>query len=84
LSAEESGRPILFLTHRVPFPPDKGDRIRTFHVLRHLARAGPVDLACLADEPVAPGTVEALRGLCRRVAVIEHGSRTRWLRRVPC
>lgn len=72
--------PVLFLTHRVPFPPDKGDRIRTFHVLRHLSRCGPVDLACLADEPVAAGTHEALSGLCRRVAVIEHRSSVRWLR----
>jgi len=39
-----------------------------------------VDLACLADEPVAPEALEALGGLCRRVAVIEHHSRLRWLR----
>lgn len=71
---------VLFVTHRVPFPPDKGDRIRTFHALRHLSGRGPVDLACLADEPLAPGAMEALRGLCRRVAVIEHRSRLRWVR----
>jgi sugar transferase (PEP-CTERM/EpsH1 system associated) len=70
----------LFLAHRVPFPPDKGDRIRTYHVLRRLSRRGPVDLACLADEPLAPGAEEALAGLCRRVAVVGHGSRLRWLR----
>jgi sugar transferase (PEP-CTERM/EpsH1 system associated) len=75
-----NGEPLLFLTHRVPFPPDKGDRIRTFHVLRHLSRQGPVDLACLADEPPAPGTQEALGALCRRVGIVAHGSRARWVR----
>src|SRR5262249_58396557 len=80
VSAFVGREPVLFLTHRVPFPPDKGDRIRTFHVLRHLSRQGPVDLACLADEPPAPGTHEALAGLCRRVAVVAHGSPTRWVR----
>ena len=30
-------RRLLYLTHRVPFPPDKGDRIRTYHTLRFLA-----------------------------------------------
>jgi sugar transferase (PEP-CTERM/EpsH1 system associated) len=79
-AADAAVGPVLFLTHRVPFPPDKGDRIRTFHVLRHLARRGPVDLACLADEPLAPGALEALAATCRQVAVIEHRSRWRWLR----
>ena len=44
--------PILYLIHRLPFPPDKGDRIRAFHVLKFLATLGPVHLATLADEPV--------------------------------
>lgn len=72
--------PLLYLTHRVPYPPDKGDRIRTYHTLRHLAQRGPVDLACLADEPPAPGAVQALRGLCRRVEVIDHHGWKRWAR----
>ena len=28
---------ILFLSHRIPFPPNRGDKIRSHHVLRHLA-----------------------------------------------
>ena len=43
---------ILYLTHRVPYPPDKGDRIRNYHILAWLARRASVDLACLADEDV--------------------------------
>ena len=28
---------ILFLAHRAPSAPDRGDRIRSFHVLKYLA-----------------------------------------------
>tara|TARA_B100001179_G_scaffold204072_1_gene166589 strand:- start:578 stop:1801 length:1224 start_codon:yes stop_codon:yes gene_type:complete len=39
----------LFLAHRVPFPPDRGDKIRSFHVLRALARLGPVHVGTFDD-----------------------------------
>ena len=29
---------LLFLAHRIPFPPDKGDKIRAWNIFRHLAR----------------------------------------------
>ncbi len=55
------GRPnLLHLTHRVPYPPDKGDRIRAFHTLRFLSRSVRVHLACLADEPVPADVILAL------------------------
>jgi sugar transferase (PEP-CTERM/EpsH1 system associated) len=64
----------------VPYPPDKGDRIRTFHLLRFLARHAAVHLACLADEPVPAGVAEALGRYCARVAVVRLGGWSRWLR----
>ncbi|MDB5308230.1 MAG: sugar transferase [Gemmataceae bacterium] len=70
---------VLYLTHRVPYPPDKGDRIRNFHLLRQMARRGRVWLACLADEEVAPGVTAELHRLCERVSVVPV-SRGRWLR----
>ncbi|WP_343525667.1 TIGR03087 family PEP-CTERM/XrtA system glycosyltransferase [Sphingomonas sp.] len=42
-------RDLLFLAHRVPFPPDRGDKIRSFHVLRHLARDWRIHLCAFAD-----------------------------------
>jgi sugar transferase (PEP-CTERM/EpsH1 system associated) len=73
-------RHLLYLTHRVPFPPDKGDRIRTYHTLRFLAARYHVHLACLADEPVPSGTIRELERLCDRLAIIPLESRRRWLR----
>jgi hypothetical protein len=40
---------ILFLAHRIPFPPDRGDKIRSHHILKALAALAPVHVACLAD-----------------------------------
>ena len=40
---------ILFLAHRIPFPPDRGDKIRSHHYLRALARIAPVHVACLGE-----------------------------------
>lgn len=41
---------ILFIAHRLPFPPDRGDKIRSHHILRHLAGLAPVHVATFADD----------------------------------
>jgi sugar transferase (PEP-CTERM/EpsH1 system associated) len=41
---------LLFLTHRMPFPPNKGDKIRSFNILKHLTKSHDVYLACLVDD----------------------------------
>jgi sugar transferase (PEP-CTERM/EpsH1 system associated) len=41
---------ILFLAHRIPFPPDRGDKIRSHHVLKRLAEIAPVHVATLAED----------------------------------
>jgi len=40
---------ILFLAHRVPFPPDRGDKIRSHHLLKALAGIAPVHVGCLGE-----------------------------------
>ncbi len=40
---------ILFLAHRLPFPPDRGDRIRSHHLLKALAKLAPVHVGCFAE-----------------------------------
>jgi sugar transferase (PEP-CTERM/EpsH1 system associated) len=41
---------ILFISHRIPFPPDRGDKIRSHHILKHLAKLAPVHVATFADD----------------------------------
>jgi len=57
-------RDILFLAHRIPFPPDRGDKIRSWHLIERLARLGRVHLACFADD--APDAAN-LAGLKERM-----------------
>ena len=71
---------ILFLTHRVPHPPNRGDRIRTYHMLRYLSQRADVSLASLADEPVSEETHRELNRLCVRVGIVPVEKRMRWLR----
>lgn len=40
---------ILFLAHRVPFPPNRGDKIRAHHLLKKLAQIAPVHVGCFAE-----------------------------------
>lgn len=42
---------ILYLAHRIPFPPNKGDKIRSFNEIKYLSRAHDISLAFLVDDP---------------------------------
>ena len=40
---------VLFLAHRIPFPPDRGDKIRSHHILKAIAELAPVHVGCLSE-----------------------------------
>jgi len=42
---------LLFLVHRIPFPPNKGDKIRSWNILEHLAGKYRVHVGCFVDDP---------------------------------
>ena len=56
---------ILFLAHRTPYPPNKGDKIRSFHLLSQLARAHDVTLLYFVDDPQDLNHTSILQSLCR-------------------
>jgi hypothetical protein len=58
---------LLFLAHRLPYPSDKGERIRAWHMLERLARDWEVDLGCLSDDPGDAAHLPILRRICRSV-----------------
>jgi len=43
--------PLLLLVHRIPYPPNKGDKLRSYRILRHLAERYRVFLATFVDHP---------------------------------
>jgi len=42
---------LLFLAHRIPYPPNKGDKIRSYHLLKHLSRNFRIHLGAFVDDP---------------------------------
>jgi sugar transferase (PEP-CTERM/EpsH1 system associated) len=70
---------VLYVTHRVPWPPDRGDRIRTWNILKFLSSRADVDLACLADEPAPEETIASLRRVTRRLAIVPHQGWSRYV-----
>jgi len=64
---------ILFLAHRVPFPPDRGDKIRAHHLLRFLARQNRVHVGCFTET----GADRAALGELADLAASHHAPRRR-------
>jgi sugar transferase (PEP-CTERM/EpsH1 system associated) len=60
---------IIFLVHRLPFPPDKGDKIRSYHLLRHLTARYKVHLGCFIDDVDDEKYLEEVESLCASAQV---------------
>jgi len=61
---------ILYLAHRIPYPPNKGDKIRSFNEVKYLSQHHHIDLVCLADEPDDLQYQANLEEYCQHVDVI--------------
>ena len=55
---------ILFLCHRMPYPPKRGGKIRPFNMIRHLARSHEVTVATLARTAQERADGEEFRRYC--------------------
>lgn len=55
---------VLFLVHRIPYPPNKGDKIRSYHVLKFLATRYRVHLATFIDDQADQQYVSTVQQLC--------------------
>ncbi|HEV8128610.1 MAG TPA: glycosyltransferase, partial [Candidatus Eisenbacteria bacterium] len=61
---------LLYLAHRIPYPPDKGDKIRSYHQVRYLSERHRVALVCFADDLRDLRHADALREFCASVDVV--------------
>lgn len=60
---------ILYLVHRLPYPPNKGDKVRSYHLLRHLQKNHRVFLGTFIDDPEDEQHLSALHALCAELHV---------------
>lgn len=65
---------ILFVLSRVPYPLEKGDKLRAFHLIRVLSQKHEVHLFCLAEERVNSEAKDRLKQYCKEV----HFHRVPW------
>lgn len=61
---------LLVILSRVPFPLEKGDKLRAYHLIARLARRHEVHLLCLSDAPTDPAHVEHLARFCASIEVV--------------
>ena len=55
---------LLFLSHRLPYPPNKGDKVRSYHFFRHLGERYRLHLGTFIDDPADEQHLDAVRALC--------------------
>lgn len=71
---------LLYLVHRLPYPPNKGDKVRSYHLLKHLTASHRVFLGTFVDDPLDEAYVETVRDMCPDLHVARLYPRTAKLR----
>ncbi|MBA3505464.1 MAG: sugar transferase, partial [Betaproteobacteria bacterium] len=73
-------RNLLYLVHRLPYPPNKGDKVRSYHLLRHLAARHRVFLGTFVDDPDDERYIASVKALCAGLYVARLDPRLARLR----
>lgn len=61
---------LLYVVHRLPYPPDKGDKVRSYHLFRHLAARHRVFLGTFVDDPDDLRHLPQVRSMCAGLHVV--------------
>ncbi len=60
---------VLILTQRFPHPPDRGDRIRSYNLIKFLSSRFDITVGCTSHEPIAKENLETLKQVATEVIV---------------
>ncbi|HUN07083.1 MAG TPA: glycosyltransferase [Aggregatilineales bacterium] len=61
---------VLLLTQVLPYPPDSGPKIKTYHVIKYLAQRHRVTLVAFVRDTDKPEYIAHLKTLCERVITV--------------
>ena len=67
---------LLYLVHRIPYPPNKGDKIRSFHFLEALAQEYRIYLGTFIDDPDDRQYIDELKGYCQDSYCVDLQAKT--------
>jgi sugar transferase (PEP-CTERM/EpsH1 system associated) len=71
---------LLYIAHRLPYPPDKGERLRAFHQIRALAETCELTLASLVHDRSEAANVHPLEQICHQVVTAPAGGKAGLIR----
>jgi sugar transferase (PEP-CTERM/EpsH1 system associated) len=74
---------LLYLVHRIPYPPNKGDKIRSYHLLKHLSQRYKVHLGTFVDDERDWEYVAKVKEFCSETCFIRLNSTTSRLYSLP-
>ena len=61
---------LFVLLSRVPYPLEKGDKLRAFHHIRCLSKYHEIHLFCLNDTELHPLAIEELEKYCKSITIV--------------
>ncbi|MDX1413068.1 MAG: glycosyltransferase [Candidatus Promineifilaceae bacterium] len=61
---------LLFLTSRLPWPPDRGDRLRTYHLLRTFSKEHEIVLVSFVADRKEAEHLHEIEAYCRDIHII--------------
>ena len=73
-------RDLIFISHRIPWPLNKGEKIRAWNLIQHLAPHYRVHLGCVVDAPADMAHVAKLETVCASVGAFPIERRTQMVR----
>ncbi len=62
---------LLFLAHRIPYPPNKGDKIRSYHLLNELRKEYKIHLATFIDDKDDLQYKDHVASMCESMCAVE-------------
>lgn len=62
---------VLYLIHRIPYPPNKGDKIRSYHLLKHLSLQYTVHLGAFVDAKEDWQYVDQVKEFCSETCFVQ-------------
>ncbi|NVN95754.1 MAG: glycosyltransferase [Bacteroidetes bacterium] len=61
---------VFVVLSRVPYPLDKGDKLRAFNFIRYLSEYHDIYLCCLNEHPLHPNALSKIKPFCKEIYII--------------
>jgi sugar transferase (PEP-CTERM/EpsH1 system associated) len=74
---------LLLLSQRIPYPPNKGEKIRTFQILKHWSKSHDIHLGCFIDDENDWQYRKNLDAYCKSTKYVGLSSLTSYLKAIP-